>query len=44
MLEETPMCSPALCSTCRQVTWTGCGAHIDQVFANVPPEHRCTCR
>lgn len=38
------MCSPALCDRCSKITWTGCGQHVDQVFANVPAERRCTCR
>jgi len=35
------MCSPAICN---QITWTGCGQHLDQALADVPPENRCTCR
>ena len=35
------MCSPATCPTCGKVTWTGCGQHVDQVFANVPESRRC---
>lgn len=38
------MCNPAVCPTCRKITWTGCGRHVDQVFADVEPENRCTCR
>lgn len=38
------MCSPAICPSCQKITWSGCGEHIDQVFANVPVEKRCTCR
>jgi hypothetical protein len=38
------MCSPVLCRTCGKVTYTGCGMHVDQVLASVPPERRCTCR
>jgi hypothetical protein len=26
-----------------KITWTGCGAHADQVLANVPNGKRCTC-
>jgi hypothetical protein len=36
------MCSPAVCNQCK-ITWTGCGAHADQVLANVPKDKRCTC-
>ncbi|MDP9884638.1 hypothetical protein J2W21_002151 [Sinomonas atrocyanea] len=35
------MCSPATCPTCGKVTWTGCGQHVDQVFADVPESRRC---
>lgn len=38
------MCSPALCPTCKKVTYVGCGRHVDQVLAEVRPEERCTCR
>jgi hypothetical protein len=37
------MCSPATCSTCGKVTWSGCGRHVDQVMARVPVDRRCTC-
>lgn len=38
------MCSPATCPTCRKITWSGCGRHVDAVFAGVPNDKRCTCR
>lgn len=38
------MCSPATCGRCRKVTYSGCGMHVQQVMANVPPDQRCTCR
>ncbi|NYI59057.1 hypothetical protein BKA22_001802 [Cellulomonas soli] len=38
------MCSPARCSRCGKVTWTGCGMHVDSVMADVPPAEQCTCR
>jgi len=38
------MCSPAVCNRCKKITWTGCGQHVDQALAGVPPENRCTCR
>lgn len=37
------MCSPVMCNVCGKTTWTGCGEHVAEVFANVPPEQRCTC-
>lgn len=42
--EERPMCSPTVCNRCGKITWTGCGQHVDQALANVPPENRCICR
>jgi hypothetical protein len=42
--KEFPMCSPAVCGTCKKITYTGCGMHLDQVFANVRDDQRCTCR
>jgi hypothetical protein len=38
------MCSPAICYSCRKVTWSGCGMHAAQVLSSVPPERRCECR
>ena len=37
------MCSPAVCDRCKKITWTGCGQHVEQALAGVPPENRCTC-
>lgn len=37
------MCSPARCARCGKTTWTGCGSHVDDVMAGVPPQQRCTC-
>jgi hypothetical protein len=34
------MCRPATCSKCGKITWTGCGAHVDQVLSKVPPDKR----
>lgn len=38
------MCSPARCSSCGKITWSGCGMHVDAVMANVDRAQRCTCR
>ncbi len=38
------MCSPAICSTCRKVTYAGCGIHAAQILASVPAHQRCECR
>lgn len=37
------MCRPVQCMVCSKTTWAGCGAHIAQVKAMVPPEKWCTC-
>jgi hypothetical protein len=37
------MCQKILCSRCSKPTWSGCGKHIEQALAGVPPEKRCTC-
>lgn len=37
------MCSPAQCTRCGKVTWTGCGEHAEMVMASVPEDRRCTC-
>lgn len=38
------MCRLASCNQCGKVTWTGCGAHVNQVMAGVPEKDRCRCR
>lgn len=35
------MCRPVPCPTCGKTTWAGCGEHIAQVKATVPPEQWC---
>jgi hypothetical protein len=37
------MCQQVKCPRCGKPTWTGCGRHIEQALAGVPPEKRCTC-
>jgi hypothetical protein len=37
------MCNPIICERCNKVTWTGCGAHVEQALAGVPESKRCTC-
>ncbi len=37
------MCSPATCKKCSKTTWSGCGAHVQQVMARVPKAQQCTC-
>jgi hypothetical protein len=38
------MCRRVQCETCSKPTYAGCGMHIEQVLAGVPPEERCHCR
>lgn len=35
------MCRPVTCKVCGRTTWAGCGKHIDQVRAQVPPSQWC---
>jgi|688.fasta_scaffold09681_12 hypothetical protein len=37
------MCSRVNCRKCGKVTYSGCGQHLDQVFAGVPQNQRCDC-
>jgi hypothetical protein len=37
------MCSRVNCRKCGKVTYSGCGQHLDQVFAGVPKDQRCDC-
>ncbi len=37
------MCSRVNCRKCGKVTYSGCGQHLDQVFAGVPQNKRCDC-
>lgn len=35
------MCHPTPCKVCGKTTWAGCGAHVDQVRAQVPADQWC---
>lgn len=37
------MCSRVNCRKCGKVTYSGCGQHLDTVFAGVPMSKRCDC-
>ncbi len=37
------MCMPAVCGTCKKITYSGCGMHVEEVLAGVPHEQRCNC-
>jgi len=35
------MCRTVRCKTCGKTTWAGCGQHVNQVLAGIPPSERC---
>ncbi len=35
------MCRPTRCKRCGKTTWTGCGAHVENVRARVPEADWC---
>ena len=37
------MCRRVSCTACGKPTFAGCGAHVEQVLAGVPPAERCRC-
>jgi hypothetical protein len=37
------MCRAVKCQQCSKTGWAGCGAHVEQVLANVPKSERCKC-
>lgn len=37
------MCQRIVCPRCGKASWAGCGKHVEQVLAGVPPEKRCSC-
>ncbi len=37
------MCYPVRCPRCGKTTWEGCGEHVAEVKAAVPPAQWCTC-
>jgi hypothetical protein len=38
------MCRRVTCRTCGKPSFAGCGAHVEQVLADVPAARRCRCR
>lgn len=38
------MCRRVVCPVCHLPTFAGCGRHVEQVLADVPPAKRCSCR
>lgn len=37
------MCMAITCESCGRPTWMGCGAHVEDVLGDVPPDERCRC-
>ena len=37
------MCRRVDCRKCGKPSFAGCGQHVDQVLAGVPPDRRCRC-
>ncbi|HEY0787234.1 MAG TPA: hypothetical protein VGE86_01225 [Thermoanaerobaculia bacterium] len=37
------MCHRVTCSRCGKPSWAGCGRHVEQALAGIPPQQRCTC-
>lgn len=37
------MCARVECRRCGKPTFSGCGAHVEQVLGNVPRDQRCRC-
>lgn len=38
------MCRRTTCPKCGRPTYSGCGAHVEQVLGDVKPLDRCQCR
>lgn len=38
------MCVQVSCNKCGKPTYSGCGAHVEQVLGHVPKDQRCKCR
>jgi hypothetical protein len=37
------MCVRITCTECGKPTFSGCGAHVEQVLRGVAPDQRCKC-
>jgi hypothetical protein len=37
------MCRRITCKSCGKPSFAGCGAHVEQVLADVPKAERCRC-
>jgi hypothetical protein len=38
------MCRKVNCRKCGKPSWSGCGAHVEQVLGDVPQSQRCQCK
>jgi hypothetical protein len=38
------MCTRVECKQCGKPSYAGCGAHVEQVLADVAKDDRCKCR
>ena len=38
------MCVRVSCKSCGKATYSGCGAHVEQVLRGVPEAKRCQCK
>lgn len=38
------MCHRVTCRRCGKPTYSGCGAHVEDVLGDVPHDRRCRCR
>jgi len=37
------MCIKIKCKKCFNITWSGCGKHLENLFKNIPHNMRCWC-
>ncbi|AAW43386.1 hypothetical protein J008_02467 [Cryptococcus neoformans] len=37
------MCKQVTCPNDGKPTWWGCGKHVEQALASIPPSDRCDC-
>jgi hypothetical protein len=37
------MCHEIKCSKCKKLTWSGCGNHLENLFAKIQYNQRCWC-
>ncbi len=37
------MCSPSVCQTCKKLSFSGCGNHLDKIFKGKKADELCNC-